>query len=134
MHERATVARKVANSVRREHDHGLRNRDCRNRWASGDDSMESRWDANGIMAADLVSSFGVCDGGFLHAPEFLDRGVAAAFSRRRSKLWPVRAICGRIFSGVSWALAPLLSSVEARATGESSASSSTGEPDERLCI
>jgi hypothetical protein len=78
------------------------------------------------------------DEGVLHRPEFRERGVEAPLSRRRSKLVPLFAICERDFSAVSKALllgACAVDSVGDRATrGESSASSSTGEPDERLCI
>lgn len=72
----------------------------------------------------LVSLEG-CEDGVRHMLEFRERGVALP-SRRRSKLVPRGAIWDREFS--SMAFGP--SSV--RETEESS--SSTGEPDERLCI
>lgn len=75
------------------------------------------------------------DGGVLHMLEFRDLGVEAPVaSLRRSMLVPVRATCERDFSGVSTTLGPLLGSGGIRELKESSASSSTGEPDERLCI
>jgi hypothetical protein len=83
--------------------------------------MGSRGEPNGIA---LVSLEG-CEDGVRHILEFRERGVALP-SRRRSKLVPRRAIWDRDFS--STAFGP--SSV--RETEESS--SSTGDPDERLCI
>jgi hypothetical protein len=84
--------------------------------------MGSRGEPNGMA---LVSLEGWEDG-VRHMLEFRERGVALP-SRRRSKLVPRCAICDREFS--SMAFGPWSS---VRETEESS--SSTGDPDERLCI
>lgn len=131
---------RVVKAVGMEQGHGLRRRDGRYRCGLSDDaSMGSRCEANGIMTEEDLQSGGIIevdeDGGVLHMLEFRDLGVEAPVaSRRRSKLVPVRATCERDFSGVSVTLGPLLGSVEVRELKESSASSSLGEPDERLCI
>lgn len=71
--------------------------------------MGSRWEANGIMTEDedFVSVEGDwtmvvgVEEGVLHRLEFLERGVEAPLSRRRSKLVPLFATCDRDFSGDS---------------------------------
>lgn len=92
-------------AVRMEHSHGLRRRWCRRRGPSGDASIGSRWDVNGIIDGTVVSGE-ACEGGVLHVLEFLERGVELPTSRRISKLVPVLANCGRDFSGVSMLLNP----------------------------
>lgn len=114
MKKRTTEAMQVVTAVRIEHGHGLRSRDGRDRgWVSGDDSIGSRCEANGIITEDDLESelprfVGVAtDDGVLHTLEFLERGVdAPALSRRSSKLVPVRATWGRDFSGESATLGP----------------------------
>jgi hypothetical protein len=100
--------------------------------------MERRWEGTGI--ADVyrgsweVQVAVVKEEGVLHVLEFLERGVAIPLvSRRSSMLVPVLTTSGRGFSVGSKALGPLLCSLS-RETRGSSASSSAGEPDERLCI
>lgn len=61
--------------------------------------------------------------------EFRERGVEVPLSRRRSKLVPWRASCNDLSLGTSMAGPWSSGRVE-----ESSVSSATGEPDERLCI
>lgn len=87
-------------AVRMEHSHGLRERWCRRRGPSGEASIGSRWEVNGIIGGILVS-VEACEEGILHVLEFLERGVGLPASRRISKLVPVLASCGRDFSGVS---------------------------------
>ena len=89
--------------------------------------MGSLGEPNGI---DFVSLEGWVEG-VRQTLEFRERGVEEPLSRRRSKLVPWRAICERDLSlDASMALGPWSSGrVE-----ESSVSSATGEPDERLCI
>lgn len=145
--KRNTEATSVVRAVNIEQDHGLRSREDRSRELSGEASMGSRWEANGIrkdVEEDFVSDDAAAmvdvdeDEGVLHRPEFRERGVEAPLSRRRSKLVPLFAICERDFSAVSKALlfgTCADDSVGVREIrGESSASSSTGEPDERLGI
>ena len=113
MKKRKIEATQVVTAVRMEHGHGLLRRDGRDRgWASGDDSIGSRCEANGIMTeedleSDMARVGDATDAGDLHILEFLERGVdAPALSRRSSKLVPVRATCGRDFSGESATLGP----------------------------
>jgi hypothetical protein len=121
METKNATATQVVKAVRMEEDHGLRWRDCRARRPSGAGaSIGSRGEPNGIG---LVSLEG-WEHGVRHMLEFRERGVALP-SRRRSKLVPRLAIWDRDFSSMA-----VPSSV--RETEESS--SSTGEPDERLCI
>lgn len=90
--------------------------------------MGRRGEPNGMV---LVSLEG-WEEGVRHKLEFRERGVEQPLSRRRSKLVPCLAIWGRDLSlEVSMALEPLSSGDR---VGESSVSSATGEPDERLCI
>lgn len=90
--------------------------------------MGRRGEPNGMV---LVSLEG-WEEGVRHKLEFRERGVERPLSRRRSKLVPCLAIWGRDLSlEGSMALASLSSGDR---VGESSVSSATGEPDERLCI
>lgn len=98
------TAKEVVTTVRTEHSHGLRKRDCRRRCASGDASIGSRWEVNGIIVA--FGSGEPCDGSDRQVLEFLERGVELPVSRRMSKLVPVLATSGRGFSGVSRAPGP----------------------------
>lgn len=88
--------------------------------------MGRRGESNGMA---LVSLEG-CEEGVRHTLEFRERGVELPLSRRRSKLVPCLAICDRELSLCSMAW-PWSSGYRA---GDSSVSSATGEPDERLCI
>lgn len=121
------TAANVVNAVRIEIDQGLRRRDWRARRPSGEGaSRGSRGEPNGIV---LVSLDG-WDDGVRQRLEFRERGFEEPLSRRRSKLVPCLAICDRdlSFGSMAW---PWSSGDR---VGESSVSSSTGEPEERLCI
>jgi hypothetical protein len=97
---------KAVERVRIEKAHGLRSRNCRPRWVSGELPMENSRDPKDIMSAtDFDVDVGV-DGvvetceieveeGFLTALEFLDRGVEAWLSGRRSTLAVGATICDR---------------------------------------
>lgn len=109
---RKTTASDVVTAVKMEQSHGLRKRPCRRRGPSGEASIGSRWEVNGIIDGTFESGE-ACEGGVLHVLEFRERGVdAPPMSRRISKL-PVLATCGRDFSGVSKKLNPLFSSTGA---------------------
>lgn len=128
-------ATSVVSAASTEIGQGLRRCDGRKRcWPSGEASIGNRWEASGVMTDDDRDSW---EEGVRQRLEFLERVLEVpVVSRRRSKLVPVLAACERDFSGGSRTWGAWLGSVWVRETviTESSASSSAGEPDERLCI
>lgn len=105
MENRKAIAAVVVMTVRIELVQGLRMRDRRRCSASGEASIGSRWEVNGIIS-DVRGSGDPREGSDLQLLEFLERGVEVPASRPPSKLLPDLAICGRDFSGVSMGPVP----------------------------
>lgn len=82
MYRKKKTPARAVDSTRIDSDHGLRSRNCRPRWSSGEPSEESCREANGIISGFVDVGVGgaeACDGGeekeLRTALEFLDRGV-----------------------------------------------------------